>query len=63
MYLTWAELCYIMSVSNKLSYLLASIMLLSPDRVNIIFTFKFEIDNIAFTSSGSFEDQFNWNMD
>ena len=32
-YRTWAELCYFMSVSTKLSYLLDSIMLLSQGRV------------------------------
>ena len=40
-YHIWVELCYFMSVSNKLSYLIASIMLLSQDRVIIIFTVKF----------------------
>ena len=52
--LTWAELCYIMSISNNLSYLLVNIMLLSKDRVAIIFTAKFEIDNIAFTKNRQF---------
>ena len=44
-----AEFCYIMSVSNKLSYLLVSIMMLSQDKVSIIFTAKFKIDNMTFT--------------
>ena len=56
-YLTWAEPCYIMSVSNKLSYLLVSVMLLSQDRVTIRFTVKFEIKNIAFTIKDNFEGQ------
>ena len=34
-YLTWAKSCYIMPVSNKLSYLHVSIVLLSQDRVTI----------------------------
>ena len=39
-YLTWAESCYIMSVLNNLSYLLVSIMLLSQDRVPMIFIYS-----------------------
>ena len=59
MYHTWAELRCIMSVSNKLSYLLVSVMLLSQDRITIIFTVKFEINNITFTIKYSFESQSN----
>ena len=47
-YCTWADWCYVMSVSNKF-YLLVSIMLLSQDRAIMIFTVKFRINNIAFT--------------
>ena len=60
-YLNWAKLCYIMS--NKLSYLLASIVLLSQDTVTIIFTVKFKINKTAFTIKDCFEGQSNWNMD
>ena len=53
-YLSWAKLYYIMSVSNKLSYLLVSIMLLSQVRVTIVFTAKFKIDNMTFTIKRQF---------
>ena len=56
------RICYFMSVSNKVSYLIVSIMLLSQDRIIIIFTVKFEINNIAFTLKDSFEGQSNWKM-
>ena len=61
-YLTWAESCYIMFVSNKLSDLLVSIMLLSQHRVTIIFTVRFVINNIAYNIKESLEGQSNWNM-
>ena len=38
-------------------------MLLSQDRVTIICIAKFEINNIAFTTKGSFEGHNNFNMD
>ena len=47
--LTWAESCYILSVSNNSSYLLVSIMLLSQNRVAMIFNVKSKINSIAFT--------------
>ena len=62
-YLTWADLCYIMSISSKLCDLNISIMLLSQDRVSIIFPVKFEINNIDFTIKGSFEGQSDLNVD
>ena len=62
-YLTGAKLCYMMSVSNKLTYLLVSIILFSQDRVTLIFTVKFKTNSIAFTMKHSFEGQSNWNMD
>ena len=37
-------------------------MLLSRDRVTIIFNVKLKINNIAFTIIDSFEGQINWNM-
>ena len=58
-HLNKAESCYIMSVSNKLSYLPVSIILLSQDKVTIIFTVKYNISNIAFTIKDSFEGQSN----
>ena len=59
MYFIWVELCYFVSVSNTLYYLLVDIMLLSQNRVSIIFIVKFEINYIAFTIKDSFEDQTN----
>ena len=59
-YLNWDELYHIMSVLKRSSYLL--VMLSSQDMFTIIFTVKFEINNIAFTIKSSFEDQSNWNM-
>ena len=61
-YFAWAEYCYIMSVCISISYLLVSIMLLSQDRVTIMFIVKFRINNIAFTIKGSFEGHSIWNM-
>ena len=43
------EFCYFMSVSNKISYLLISIMLVSQDKIVIMFTVKFKLNNIVFT--------------
>ena len=60
---TWTGLCYVMSVSRKLFYLLVSLMLLSQDRVTIILTVKFKINNTAFAIKGSFEGQSIWNFD
>ena len=60
--LTWAELGYVMLVSNMLSYLLVNIMLSSQNRVTTIFTSKFEINNFAFTIKDRCEGHFNWHM-
>ena len=38
-------------------------MLLSQDKVTILFSVKFEIDNIDFTIKDSFEGQSYWNRD
>ena len=68
MHIALAKLCYTMSVSDKLSYLLVSIMLLSQDRsiwyslsnlklITIILAFKFKTNNIAFTIKDSIEGQ------
>ena len=48
-YLTSADSCYFMSLSDKLSYLLDSIMLLSQIIVTVISTVKFERNNLPFT--------------
>ena len=58
-YHNWVELCYILSVSKKLSYLLATIMLLSQYKITIIFTVHFEMNNIAYTVKDSFEGRSN----
>ena len=52
-----------MSVTNKISYLHISIILLSSNRVAIIFIVKLEIDNIAFTIEYTFEGQSTENME
>ena len=49
-YLTPAVSCYFMSLSDKVSYLLDSIMLLSQNIVNMIPTVKFERNNLPFTT-------------
>ena len=47
---------------KNLSNLLVSIMLLTQDMATIIFTVKFEINDIAFSIKVSFKSQFNSNM-
>ena len=61
-YLTWAQLYNLMSVSNRLSYLIIDIMLSSRSRVTIIFAVKFKINYITFTILDSFQGELNWNM-
>ena len=61
-YFTWAELCYCMSVSNKLYFLLVNVILISPISATIIFTVKRERNNIAFTNKDNCKGEFNWNM-
>ena len=60
-WLTWAELCYLKSISNTLFYPLVSIMLLSHNRVTTTFTIKFEINNITSTIKDSCEGYVNQN--
>ena len=55
----WVELCYFMSFTNMLSYLLINIMLFSKDRVTKLFTVKVIINNIAFIIKGNFADELN----
>ena len=61
-YLTSAESCYFMSLSDKSSYLHDSIMLLSQIIATIISTVKYERNNIPFTIDDIFKGEFNWNM-
>ena len=48
-YLTLADSCYFMSLSDKVSYLLESIMLLSQIIATMISTVKFERNNLPFS--------------
>ena len=61
-YLTSAESCYFMSLSDKPFYLHDSITLLSQIIATIIPTVKFERNNIPFTIDDIFKGEFNWNM-
>ena len=61
-YLTSAESCYFMSLSDELSYLIDSIMLLSEIIATIISTVKFERNNFPFTIEDNIKGEFNWNM-
>ena len=47
-YLTSAVACYFMSLSDKVSYLLDSVMLLSQSIATMISTVKFERNNLPF---------------
>ena len=51
-----------MSLSDKVSYLLDSIMLLSLIIAIMISTVKFERNNLPFTIAGIFKGEFNLNM-
>ena len=61
-YLTPAVSCYFMSLSDKLSYLLDSIMLLSQIIATMISTVKFKRNNLPFTIEDILKGEFNWNM-
>ena len=61
-YITWAESCYFMTLSDKFSYLLNSIMLLSQIIATMISTVKFERNNLTFTVEDILKSEFNWNM-
>ena len=52
-----------MSVLYKVSYLFFSILLLSQDRMVMIFTVKFEMNNLALTLKDSCEGQSNCKID
>ena len=60
-YLTSAESCYFMSLSDKVSYLLDSIILLSQIIATMISTIKFERNNLLFTTEDILKGEFNWN--
>ena len=60
--LTSAVSCYFMSFSDKVSYLLDSIMLLSQIIATMISTAKFERNNLPFTIEDILKGEFNWNM-
>ena len=51
-----------MSLSDKVSYLLDSIMLLSQIIAAMISTVKIERNNLPFTSEDILKGQLNWNM-
>ena len=50
------------SLSDKVSYLLDSIMLLSQIIATMISTVKFERNNLPFTIEDILIGEFNWNM-
>ena len=61
-YLTPAVSCYFMSLSDKVSYLLDSIVLLSQIIATMISTVKSGRNNLSFTIEDIFKGEFNWNM-
>ena len=61
-YLTPAVSCYFMSLSDKVSYLLNSIMLLSQIIGTTISTVKFERNILPFTIEDIIKGEFNLNM-
>ena len=61
-YLTRAVSCYFMSLSDKVSYLLDSIVLLSQIIPTMISTVKSDRNNLSFTIEDILKGEFNWNM-
>ena len=61
-YLTPAVSCYYMSLSDEVSYLLDSIVLLSQNIATMISTVKSDRNNLSFTIEDIFKGEFNWNM-
>ena len=61
-YLTPAVSCYFVSLSDKVCYLLDSIMLLSQIIATMISTVKFERNNLPFTTEDILKGEFYWNM-
>ena len=61
-YLTPAVTCYFMSLSDKVSHLLDSIILLSQIIATMISTVKFERNNLPFTIEDILKGEFNWKL-
>ena len=61
-YLSLAVSCYFMSLSDKVSYPLDNIMLLSQIIAIMISTAKFERNNLPFIIENILKGEFNWNM-
>ena len=61
-YLNPTVSCYFMSLSDKVSYLLDSIVLLSQIIATMISNVKSKRNNISFTIEDILKDEFNWNM-
>ena len=61
-YLIPAVSCYFMSLSDKVFYLLDSIVLLSQIIATMISTVKSEKNNLSFTIEDILKGEFNWNM-
>ena len=61
-YLTLAVPCYFMSLSDKVSYLLDSIVLLSQIIATVISTVKSDRNNLFFTIEDILKGEFNWNI-
>ena len=61
-YLIPAVSCYFMSLLDKVSYLLDSIMLLSQIIDTMISTVKFERNKLPFTIEDILKGEFNWNV-
>ena len=61
-YLTSAEWYHFMALSDKLSYLLDGIMLLSQIIATMLSTVKFERNNLPFTIRDILKGEFNWTV-
>ena len=61
-YLTPAVSCYLMSLSDQVSSLLDSIVLLSQTIATMISTVKSERNILSFTIEDILKGEFNWNM-
>ena len=61
-YISSAVSCYFVSLLDKVSYLLDSIILLSQIIATMISTAKFERNNLPFTIENILKAEINWNM-
>ena len=61
-YISLAVSCYFVSLLDKVSYLLDSIILLSQIIATMISTAKFERNNLPFTIENILKAEINWNM-